>query len=133
MSLLVVYFACVVILTNVLVFAGSQGWCVCNHCAVETDPRKKICWCLLGNNCTSTVNSQEINDVMTMLNDDNIEEHKSIFTQTAIPLSINVCEPNQKRLICYRKLFRLLHGVGQTGNKVMLPSCVRLQVSTFFP
>ena len=35
--------------------------------------------------------------------------------------------------VCYRKLFRLLVGVGTTGLKVTLPSCCRAVIDNTHP
>ena len=65
--------------------------------------------------------------------DDDLVYHSILFTRTGVPESIDACTPAQKRLICYKKIFMILHGVGTTGVQVALPSCVRFLIDVMYP
>ena len=74
-----------------------------------------------------------INDAVLNLNDDDINVEVSVFTSTASPDSIGSATPAQKRLLYYRKFFRIFHGIGMVGNQVDLPSCVRKSEPSTYP
>ena len=82
--------------------------------------------------CTSVVMNEEIVDAITDLSDADLEESRVLFTTTAVPDSIDDCTNAQLRLICYRKIFRVVHGIGQANVKVVLGSCCRKLVSQFY-
>ena len=42
----------------------------------------------------------------------------------------NLCNPKQKRLVCYHKLFQFLYGIGRRGVRIVLPSCCVLRIQT---
>ena len=81
--------------------------------------------------CTRVLNLPDINAFLN-LTDEDFEEHRVLFTQTAIPTA-NTATPAQCRLVCYKMLFRLLNGVGVSGLKVVLPSCCRAVIDAAHP
>ena len=109
------------------------GACVTTVYKKTFKPKKFAVVLEVGADCLSVACSHEIHDVLAGLCEDDLATHGAVFSQTAVPESIADCTPAQKRILCYRKLFRLFHGVGETGVKVALPSCVRAGVNIFSP
>ncbi len=83
--------------------------------------------------CHAIVNGGDITEAVQGLDDDDLLYHRNLFTRTGVPDSIDVCTPAQKRLICYKKIFMILHGVGTTGVQVALSSCVRFLIDVMYP
>ena len=77
------------------------------------------------------VNFPEITQLLT-LTDEDLGEHAAVFSRSAVP-SLDNLTPAQCRLVCYRKLFRLLVGIGTTGVRLVLPSCCREPIDNTYP
>ena len=112
--------------------SSRQEWCVCAHCPPETDPAKRICCLHTPAQCDSVTNAAGIQALLHLTNAD-IAAHPDLWTTTASPASVPVMTNPQKRLLCYRKLFRLLVGIGQQGHQVALPSCCRAPITNLYP
>ena len=112
---------------------SSMVWCVCDNCQHEDVVAKQRCCGYAPNMCTSITMNDELIEAVTDLTEDDLNNSAVLFTHTNVPDSIDDCTNTQLRLICYRKIFRLVHGIGQTDVKVVLSSCVRKLVSQFYP
>ena len=95
--------------------------------------KEPVCCGFSPSDCLSVINSSEINDALMGLCDDDIQANGDLFSKTEVPESLEDCSPAQRRLLSYRKVFRIIEGVGKKGRKVKLPSCVRKGVTLFFP
>ena len=104
---------------------------MCTNCQAEAQPRKQVCCNFSFNYCLSREHSQELNDLVILTQSD-FDNNAAVFTSGAVP-QIGAATNAQKRLVCYRKLFRLLVGVGTTGLKVTLPSCCRAVIDNTHP
>ena len=98
----------------------------------ESVPTKKVCCGMNRGECIYVVNRDAIEDAILNLSDEDLSNCSSMFVKTGPPLSIGECSLVQIRMICYRKLFRLLFGIGRSGEKVKLSSCVRVSVSELY-
>ena len=107
-------------------------WCVCSHCQPETDPAKRVCCLQTPAQCDSITNAVGITALLHLTNAD-IAAHPDLWTTTAPPASVAAMTNPQKRMVCYRKLFRLLFGIGQVGYQVVLPSCCRAPINNLYP
>ena len=76
--------------------------------------------------------AEELIECVT-LSDEDILVNQSLFRRGVVPVHIADLSPAQSRLIAYKKLFRVLHGIGQTGVQVVTPACCRKLISTTFP
>ena len=119
-------------MTSLLMCVGFPDWCVCDNC-VQEPPRKQVCCGRDPANCWSVTTADELNDAVVNLTDDDLNTEAALFTSTAPPESIAAASPAQKRLLCYRKIFRIFHGIGQLGVQVNMPSCVRKSVPLMYP
>ena len=102
--------------------------CICTFCVIESNHTMQVC-CY---ESTCVTISQIFNDLLLLTADD-LAVNPDIFSRTGVPASIAVMTNKQKRLLAYRKAFRLLIGIGRTGEHVILPSCVRNLVKSIFP
>ena len=94
---------------------------------------KKICCGEDANNCLSIEHSAEISEAVLELIPEDLMFFSYLFTRTGAPDSLDNCNPAQKRLICYKKIFMMVYGIGQTGVKVQMPSCIRRLVDSTYP
>ena len=112
------------------------SWCVCNFCSADESKQSiMVCCGEPPARCQAIVNGGDITGEVEGLDDDDLVYHSILFTRTGVPESIDACTPAQKRLICYKKIFMILHGVGTTGVhvQVALPSCVRFLIDVMYP
>ena len=98
---------------------------------VEVQQAKQVCCGQEPDDCMSL--ADDVNDALDNLVDEDITANPDLFTTTVAPDSIQDCQPNQLRLLCYRKCFRIVFGVGVTGQKLVLPSCIRNVISQQYP
>ena len=103
---------------------------MCRRCQVEAEARKQICCNLNGGICLRLVHSAELISIVNLNQED--FDNNSVLFRSGVP-QLGAATNPQKRLVCYRKMFRLLHGVGLTGHKVGLPSCCRAVIDTTYP
>jgi hypothetical protein len=107
-------------------------WCVCGNCVPEVAPSKRVCCDQAPAHCDAVSDAAEIHALLHLTNAD-IAAHPDLWTVTAPPVSVLVMTNPQKRIVCYRKLFRLRIGIGTQGHKVALPSCCRSAINTAYP
>ena len=110
----------------------SVIWCTCDHCVPEVDPAKRVCCGQIPATCDAVTNAMAIQGLLVLTYNE-IVTNPDLWYQTGPPASVAVMTNRQKRALCYRKLFRLLYGVGQQGNKVPLPSCCRVPINNTYP
>ena len=107
-------------------------WCVCAHCQPEAEPAKRICCGNAPADCEAVTEAAEIQALLQLVDAD-IAAHPDLWTSTAPPASVAVMTNQQKRMVCYRKLFRLRLGIEVRGQKVGLPSCCRARINNQYP
>jgi hypothetical protein len=76
--------------------------------------------------CLGEIHGEAIAELM-VLKDVDITANTDLFKR-GLPASVSVMTNAQKRLLSYRKLFRLLFGIGRAKSKVKLPSCCRAHI-----
>ena len=103
---------------------------MCSRCQAEVVQRKQICCNLNPSSCLRLVHLNDLNNLVNLVQGD--FDQNAVLFDTGAP-QIGAATNAQKRLVCYRKLFRLLHGIGLTGIKVGLPSCCRVMIDTTYP
>ena len=95
-------------------------WCSCGSCVGKASKEFQVC-CGEEDCVTKTDGFAECLEEPT--DDDlNNPEEQNLWPYLK-PASADSMTPHQKRLVGHRKVFRLIHGVGKTGVKVVLPSC----------
>ena len=82
--------------------------------------------------CEAVTLAAEIQALLQLVDDD-IAAHPDLWTRTAPPASVAVMTNKQKRMVCYRKLFRLRRGIGRQGQKEAQPSCCRVPIDNQYP
>jgi hypothetical protein len=107
-------------------------WCVCGHCVAEANPLKRVCCMCPPPACLSIVNGPAIVTLLT-LHDAEIWQNLDLYPNTGPPANVLVMTNQQRRELCYRKLFRLLLVIGTRGVQVMLPSCCRAPINVQYP
>ena len=107
-------------------------WCVCAHCQPEAVPAKRICCGNAPADCYAVTEAAEIQALLQLVDAD-IAAHPDLWTTTPPPASVAVMTNRQKRMVCYRKLFRLRVGIGRQGHKVPQPSCCRAPIDNQYP
>jgi hypothetical protein len=114
--------------------AGSKlpEWCVCSHCVPEVVVAKRVCCMFAPALCDAVTHATEIQALLHLTHAD-IAAHPDLWTRTPPPASVAVMTNLQKRLVCYRKLFRLLTGIGRQGHWSVLPSCCRAPIGNAYP
>ena len=110
----------------------SPEWCICTRCPVETNARRQVCCEQPEGYCFTATMAEELAPCLDLTVDD-IQANGNLWRRGPPPESVEAMTPAQKRLIAYRKLFRVLHGIGTGGVQVVTPSCCRHAVSMAFP
>lgn len=111
--------------------SGDLEWCVCQRCQVETKVEKQVCCGESPAGCLSVALAQELVDVVSLVDADLVTHGACLTGQR--PPNIAQATPVQKRLLCYRKLFRVVHGIGTTNVQVPLASCCRAIIDQAYP
>ena len=75
--------------------------------------------------------AQDIQDLMVIANHD-IAGNLDLWTRTAPPTNVAAMTNPEKRMLCYRKLFRVLHGIGRLHQQLILPSCCRAPIDRLY-